>query len=88
MTTLFPDLTPELHHVFPLNKPLTAGVCGRGPAGETCGSCAHLCRTGNTKSRTYLKCGLMRHHWTHGPGTDIRAGWQACEHWKAEEPKS
>jgi hypothetical protein len=78
MKTLFPD--------FPLPEPrpktgATPGTIGRGPAGETCGSCQHLCRI-RYHDKTYFKCGLMRHAWTHGPGTDIRRKWSACELWE------
>lgn len=82
MNSLFPELEPEPHQTFPLKKRLTAGTCGKGPAGETCGSCAHLVRL-PYHTRIYLKCGLMRHYWTHGAGTDIRARWPACEYWEA-----
>ena len=82
MQSLFEDIEPEPHQVFPKKSRLTAGVCGRGPAGETCKTCAYLIRQKHS-SKTFLKCGLMRHYWTHGPGSDIRAGWEACEHWKA-----
>ena len=38
----------------------------------------------------YRKCLLMRAHWTHGPGTDIKASYPACKHWEpqaqAEKP--
>jgi hypothetical protein len=52
---------------------------GTGPAGETCQTCAHLCRLQHAK--TYFKCGLIRPNWTHGPGTDIRARSPACKLW-------
>ena len=84
--TLFADFEPEPHTLFPLKRRMTAGTCGRGPAGETCGSCAHACRLKHS-SKTFIKCGLMKHHWTHGPGSDIRAGWAACEHWAREPAK-
>lgn len=61
-------------------KILTADLPGTGPEGETCGTCAHLVHTGN--SGRYLKCGLMRKDWTHGPGTDLRARWPACSKWE------
>ena len=83
--SLFPDLEPEPHQLRPLKSRLTAGMNGRGPEGETCGSCAHCVRLKHD-SRTYLKCGLMRHHWTNGAGTDIRARWPACEHWEPTTP--
>lgn len=53
---------------------------GTGPVGERCRSCKHLARKGRAK--TYLKCGLMRRHWTNGPGTDILAKSPACRHWE------
>ncbi len=48
--------------------------------GETCGSCAHLIRQG-WRSKTYFKCGLLPI--THGAGSDIRVGWDACRVWEA-----
>ena len=55
---------------------------GSGPVGETCGSCAHCARIGYHRRR-YLKCRVIRHRWTHGPGTDIRAKAPACSFWQA-----
>lgn len=57
-----------------------AALPGTGPAGETCKTCKHLVR--RQFSKTYLKCGLMRAHWTGGPGSDIRAKAPACRHWE------
>lgn len=56
---------------------------GTGPDGEDCGTCRHIERIRYAK--TYLKCGLMRHVWTGGPGTDIRAGSPACDKWEAKQ---
>jgi len=56
---------------------------GTGPAGETCKTCRFLARSGGGGRRYFLKCGLMRADWTHGPGTDVRAGWAACREWQA-----
>lgn len=56
-----------------------AAIPGTGPDGETCGSCAHLFR--NQMARTYLKCLLMRAHWTGGYGTDVRSRDAACRQW-------
>lgn len=53
---------------------------GTGPAGETCKSCAHLTR--KVMSGTFLKCGLMRAHWTGGFGTDVLARSPACRRWE------
>lgn len=60
----------------------TAAEPGTGPKGETCKTCAHyvVTRPGAGK---YRKCGLMREHWTSGPGTDIKAGYPACKFWES-----
>jgi hypothetical protein len=68
----------------PVRKPLSngyAGHVGKGPAGETCGSCGH-CRVHRCSSRNYYKCELVPT--TFGPGTDIRLSTLACEHWVRE----
>lgn len=57
-----------------------AAMPGSGPEGETCGSCKHLCR--KRMAKTYLKCGLMRRHWTGGTATDVRAKAPACRNWE------
>lgn len=56
---------------------------GTGPEGETCKSCLHIYR--NRLSKVYLKCDLMRAHWTGGGGTDIRAKDPACSKWERGE---
>lgn len=50
---------------------------GTGPAGETCGGCAHI-----VGGRRYKKCALNRARWTHGRATDILASAPACRHWE------
>ena len=62
-----------------------AGQPGRGPQGETCKTCAHYCRTKSGSGKTFRKCGLLRDAWTHGPGTDIKAGSPACQFWEKQE---
>lgn len=57
-----------------------AAVPGTGPAGETCKTCRHIVRRHYAK--TYIKCGLMRRHWTGGIATDIRAKAPACRRWE------
>lgn len=52
---------------------------GSGPAGETCGTCKHMVR--RHMARTYIKCGLVKEHWTQGSRTDIRARDPACLKW-------
>ena len=42
--------------------------------GEKCKNCVHFFR--KQYSKTYLKCELIGN--TNGPGTDIRANWEAC----------
>lgn len=66
----------------PVSKRCTAAPCGTGPEGETCGSCAYLTRA-NGGASYYLKCGKVKHLWTHGSGSDIRAKWAACREWEA-----
>lgn len=56
---------------------------GSGPAGQTCGTCAHLCRV-NGGTRNYPKCFIVRHRWTSGPGTDIKTKSPACEMWETK----
>lgn len=61
-----------------------AATPGTGPVGETCKTCQHY--TFVQMAKRYLKCGLMRHAWTGGPGTDIRAGDPACRYFEKKEP--
>lgn len=61
---------------------------GTGPEGETCKSCKHIRRVRSGSRKTFRKCGLNEHNWTHGPGSDIKAGSPACRSWaKPEEQK-
>lgn len=53
---------------------------GTGPKGETCRTCRHLHR--KRMGNVYLKCSLVRHLWTGGVGTDIRARSPACKKWE------
>ena len=70
--------------VPPKIKGLYAAEPGTGPAGETCGSCAHLHR--NRQAKVYLKCGLTRARWTGGFGTDVKARSPACAKWISKTP--
>lgn len=49
-----------------------------GPAGKTCHDCEHIRRSTIRSGRSFTKCNLMRHAWTHGPGSDIRHKDAAC----------
>lgn len=53
---------------------------GTGPAGKTCGDCKHCDYV--KRSKRYFKCGLLRHAWTNGPGTDIRKRDAACRYFE------
>lgn len=53
---------------------------GSGQEGETCKTCKNLERI--QMAKIYRKCGLMRSHWTGGPGTDVRASDAACLKWE------
>jgi len=54
---------------------------GTGPEGETCKSCKFKTKKPWTEGH-YLKCLLMREHWTGGAGTDIKARSPACRYWE------
>lgn len=56
---------------------------GTGPKGETCKTCKNLAR--NERAKTYLKCWLMRDHWTGGGATDVRVKDPACSFWEKNE---
>jgi len=59
---------------------------GSGPDGETCKTCAYFRR--KRSASTYFGCILCYLNWTHGTGSDIRAGSPACRQWEAiENPK-
>lgn len=58
---------------------------GSGPQGEKCRTCTHLHRTSGG-AKTFFKCRLIQHRWTHGAATDIRANAPACAHWQASTP--
>ena len=63
----------------PSQNPLVR-IFGPGPEGTTCRDCVHLWRHGGHAGR-YLKCDLRS--FTHGPGSDHRAGWRACAMYEA-----
>jgi hypothetical protein len=67
----------------PTNRRGYAAQPGTGPAGETCKTCRHACRTNEQGSKQYWKCGLRRSDWTGGYGTDILARSPACSKWEA-----
>jgi hypothetical protein len=50
---------------------------GSGPKGMTCRTCLHA-QQQDGGTRNYWKCAIIRHRWTHGPGTDIRLKSPAC----------
>lgn len=62
----------------------TPATIGTGPAGETCRTCRHYTRLQH-HDRVHLKCGLMQAYWTHGPGSDIKAGWPACSQFERKD---
>jgi hypothetical protein len=74
-----PILSPE-HQGRGNKRGYTGGYAakpGTGPAGQICKRCYHYTLVeGHTK--TYRKCGLMESQWTHGKGSDIKAGAPAC----------
>lgn len=56
---------------------------GSGPAGETCGTCAHHVR--RRWSKVHHKCGLMRNVWNNARGTDILVRSPACSRWEKDD---
>lgn len=52
--------------------------------GATCGNCQHAVSRESRSRKVFHKCGLDRHLWTGGPGSDLRLKWRACHRW---EPK-
>lgn len=85
-TNLFgEEITEQEAAEIPSARPKKTGhaaPAGSGPEGEICKTCIHYCRRGGN-AKVYLKCGLMRKHWTSGPGTDIKAGDPACRLWES-----
>ena len=73
---------PAQPSTFSKRRPCTPAPIGSGPEGQTCGPCKHLYR--HRMAKTYLKCDLMRRHWTGGAGTDIKARWPACRQWQQQ----
>lgn len=57
---------------------------GTGPTGESCKTCRFYCRV-KYHDKTWLKCGLQEHRWSHCGATDIRASDPACRCWEARE---
>lgn len=80
-----PRELPVQHGAVKKRKPTKAngyaGIPGIGPEGKTCRDCDHIRRI--RIGKTYIKCGLMQHAWTHGPGTDIKARTPACSKFEA-----
>lgn len=58
---------------------------GTGPEDKTCRDCKHKRTMSNTGAKSWIKCVLMKAHWTNGPGTDIRAGSPACRRFELKE---
>lgn len=60
---------------------------GSGPAGQTCGGCAHAVSVmGGAKN--FTKCRLAEARWTKGPASDIRRKDPACSRWAKPEAKA
>jgi len=65
----------------PLNPNEMVRIFGKGPQGAKCRTCKYLKR--KTRGRTYFKCQYRSD--TNGPGTDHRAGWDACALYKERD---
>jgi hypothetical protein len=84
MRSLFGEQIPDEPAAPRRRSKAHAAQPGTGPQGETCRTCAHRLHDEH-HDKVYQKCGLMRHLWTRGPGTDIRAKDPACRYWKAKD---
>ena len=73
----YTDTTPPAGYVAPP---------GTGPAGETCGSCAHCRYRKNRRGRHFYKCALAVAAWTGGRGSDVLLKSPACRRWQAGTP--
>ncbi|WP_431281635.1 hypothetical protein ACQW02_19815 [Humitalea sp. 24SJ18S-53] len=59
-----------------------ASLPGTGPAGQSCGTCAHLVRVSGNR-RDHAKCGHRAGKNTRSATTDIRLSHPACRCWSA-----
>lgn len=74
----------------PMRSPRADGYAaepGTGPAGETCGSCAHCrgrhftrCRPG-ARPRKFYKCAANMTEWTNSRDSDVLVHSPACRFW-------
>lgn len=78
-------LGPDSHKRKPTIPQGYAAQPGTGPEGKTCRDCRYKQTQSNTGAKSWIKCELRRATWTHGPGTDIRAGSPACAKFSPKE---
>ena len=77
MAGLFPDNPIPAPKKYPVNG--YAAKPGTGPDGKRCKDCEHCAkRISPSGKKTFYKCRLMKHAWTNGYGSDIRANSPAC----------
>lgn len=79
-------LGPDSRKRKPTEPKGYAALPGTGPEGKTCRDCRHKQTHSNTGAKSWIKCALMKAAWTHGPGTDIKAGSPACRRFEPKEP--
>lgn len=82
------DLSADQRRTLRRREALAAGyhpttgrkllVAPEGVPPLTCGDCAHHVRNGG-HARTYHKCARTPGGLTHGPGSDVRVSWPACD---------
>lgn len=60
-----------------------AGTPGKGPAGQTCGTCIHSQRHGHM-NRRYYKCHHERGYRSFSEASDIKLKTAACEFWNRD----
>jgi len=68
---------------YPPSGTCTPFAPGTGPEGEKCGTCKwKIARHNHSGKKRFLKCMRVRHHWTNGGASDIKARWPACYSWR------
>lgn len=85
-----PKLSPGAARTRRNNEHLAAGIHPAtlhrlAPDSGTCGNCRHHFASG-WSAHTHHKCDVHVLGVTHGPATDIRVGWPACDLFEGREP--
>lgn len=78
-------LTAALGRTIPLHAD-AAPQDDRDADGLRCGGCLHRTPVRADTAKSFPKCAVdARTRMTHGPGTDVRAWWPACESYQPKD---